>query len=229
MTQHSLSADKREILGKKVKQLRRAGKLPANIFGEVKESIAITLDSKEFTRVYKDAGDTGVIYISVGEDAKVKSGQARPILVDSVDIHPLTKEVLHVSLRQVDLKQKITAAIAVELVGELDVLEATTNLLHQEIEVEALPTDLLDAFEIDLSQFTEIGQEFKVSDLKFDRAKIEITLEGDEVLLQIQKVEEMAEVVEEEPAEVETTEQGVPEAEAGAEGEATPEASEKSE
>lgn len=190
MTDHtfSLQAQGRTILGKKAKHLRKQGILPANIFGNVDKSVPVQLQAKDFRKIYSEAGETGLIHLQLGEE-KI----TRPVLVDSVDIDPFSQQLLHVSLRQVNLKEKITAEVGVEVVGELAVKDAQYVLLKDALEVEALPTDLPEGFEIDLTQFTEIGQEFKVSDLAVDRSKVEVMAEPDQVLLQVQELELMSE------------------------------------
>lgn len=206
-----LTGKKRTLLGKKVKQLRREGSVPANIFGDVKESQAITLNTREFVKVYKEAGDTSVIALSIDGETK-----GRPVLVDSVEYHPLHQTVMHVSFRQVNLKEKISAEVPIELINQLEIKEVTPVLLRESIEVEALPNDLPEAFEIDLAKFTEVGQEVTIAQLPYDHSKVEI-LEDDleQVVLQIQEVKQMEEVVEETPVAegAETTEQTEGEAE----------------
>lgn len=194
--QYNLKAVNREIFGKKTKRLRVMGQVPANISGKIKEPVAITVEAKAFSKIYQDAGETAVVYLQVGEEK-----QTRPTLVDSVEYNPLTKKLVHVSFRQVSLKEKVSAAVPVELIGELSVKDASVNLMHEEIEVEALPTDFPEAFEIDLALFTEIGQEFTVKELKADPEKLTLSLEPDEVLVQIQEVQQMAEEPVEAPAE----------------------------
>lgn len=206
-----LTGKKRALFGKKVKQLRREGSVPANIFGDVKESQAITLNTREFVKVYKEAGDTSVIALSIDGETK-----GRPVLVDSVEYHPLHQTVMHVSFRQVNLKEKISAEVPIELINQLEIKEVTPVLLRESIEVEALPNDLPEAFEIDLAKFTEVGQEVTIAQLPYDHSKVEI-LEDDleQVVLQIQEVKQMEEVVEETPVaeSAETTEQTEGEAE----------------
>lgn len=215
---YELQVEPRVVVGKKTKQLRAQGVLPANIFGDVKESIAVQLNAKEFRKIYNNAGETGLVHLQLGDDKKT-----HPVLIDEVEINPLTGSYLHVSFRQVNLKEKVTASISVELTGELSVTGATPVLLRDEIEIEALPTDLPESFTIDLGQFTEIDQEFTVAQLDFDRSKVELLeVEPDQVLLQIQAEQQMEEVVEEstEPVEVETTAMGKKDDEEAPEGEA---------
>ncbi|MEO8581575.1 MAG: 50S ribosomal protein L25 [Patescibacteria group bacterium] len=196
-TQHQLKAEPRTLFGKKSKQLRNKGQVPANISGKIKVPVAITVDAKEFRKIHLDAGETAVVYIQVdGEKEK------RPTLIDSVDLDVMSRKPLHVTFRQVDLKEKVTATVPVELTGELAVTDASINQMFQEIEVEALPTDFPEAFTIDLTQFTEIGQEFTVRQLKADSTKLTLSLEPDEILLQVQELQQMdEEPVEAAPAE----------------------------
>lgn len=201
---HDITAAVRSVLGKKTKQIRAQGMIPANIFGDIDTPQPVQLSLKEFRKLYAQVGETGLINLQLADEKK-----AHPVLVDSVDIDPLTGEYIHVSFRQVNLKEKITATIPVELIGELTIKEATTVLLREEIEVEALPTDLPEAFEIDLAQFSSIGDEFKVGQLEFDRDLVKlIDVESDQVLLQVQAVEQMEEVVDEAPEPIETTAMG---------------------
>ncbi len=200
-----LNVAPRIILGKKTKTLRAQGFVPANIFGEVEKSIAISVSGKEFQTLLKTASDNSIIYLQVEGEKK-----ARPTLVDEVEKNPLTGSYVHISFRQVNLNEAVTAEVPVELIGELVVAEATATVVREQIEVEALPTDLPESFEIDLSKFTEIGQEVFVKDLQFDRSKVKLLVEEDEKVLMIQAVEQMEEIEETpaEPQEVETTAMG---------------------
>jgi len=110
----------------------------------------------------------------------------------------------------------------VEIIGESEAVKAGGVLLtmHDQIEVEALPADLPEKFILDISVLKEIGNDLKVSDLQYDKSKIEVTLSLDEVLAVIQEPRKEEEVVpvSSEPVEVETTVQGKkPEGEEGSE------------
>lgn len=212
--QYNLKAEERTLVGKKSKQLRAKGITPANISGKVEKSLTISVSEKEFNKIYSEAGETGVVYVQLdGEKEK------RPTLIDDVHYDAMTRRVLHVSFRQVDLKEKVMAVVPVELVGELAVQEASVNQMIQEIEVEALPTDFPDAFTIDLSTFTEIGQEVTVDQLQYDKSKLTLSLEPEDIVIQIQELQQMAE----EPVEEVAPAEGAEGAEATpAEGEAKP-------
>lgn len=219
MNTFKLSAEKRKILGRKIKSLRKAGVVPGNIYSKSVKSQAVQINAKELKGVYEKAGETGVIEITLGKEVV-------PVLVHNLQIHPVTSEVLHVDFRQVNLKEKVTANIPVEVVGESPVQKSgsgTVVLLLNELEVEALPTDLIEKFEIKAEKLTEVDQVVKVSDLDYDKAKIEVKTNADEIVVKVeppQKEEVIAAPVAETPAEGEApaVEGEVKEGEAPAEG-----------
>lgn len=204
MTKITFSAEPRTILGKKTKHLRLEGKIPANIMGRDVESQAISIQTKDFKKLYNEVGDTGLVYLSItGEKSE------RPVLVSEVGINPVTGEFLHVVLKQVNLKEKISAEIPVVVVGEFSVPDAVLLTVHPTIEVEALPTDLPESFEVNVEGLTEIGQAIAFKDLKYDASKIEILVSEEELDTPVVVVQELKEEVEETPEET---------PEAGAEG-----------
>lgn len=164
MNKFVLKAEKRNLLGSKVKKLRRQGILPANVFGHDVESLAIQVSAVEFSRVYKEAGETSLIWLKVEPEDK-----ERPTLVKGLTSNPVSGQKMHVDFHQVNLKEKVTANIPVEIVGESQLIKDGLAVLDtniQEIEVEALPTDLPESLIFDISGLLEIGAQLKVSDVK---------------------------------------------------------------
>ncbi|KKT38908.1 MAG: 50S ribosomal protein L25 [Candidatus Collierbacteria bacterium GW2011_GWF2_44_15] len=213
MTKYNLEAQKRELFGKKLKKLRRQGILPANLFGKTTDSTAIQLKLRDFERVYKEAGETSVVYVKVEGEEK-----DRPVLISNLHFDPITDLKLHVDLHQVNLKEKVTANVPVEIVGEAELIKTGEAVLNQsinEIEVEALPTDIPDSITFDISGFKEIGDHLNVSDAKVPSA-VEITTDLDLVVVSLSEPqkeeviappvvegEEGAQTTEGEPAKVE--------------------------
>lgn len=208
----SLNVQKREILGKKVKQLRKKGIIPANIFGTKIKSQSIQAVENDFKKVYQEAGETNIVYLNL-EDQKEK-----PTLIVGVQQDPINKKILHVDFRQVDLTQKVTAQVNLELIGkspaEQEGLVIVT--LRNSIEVEALPTDLPEKIEVDIQKLINAGDTITVGDLKVDNTKVKILLENEETVVQVE--EKQKEVIEEIPVVEEEVEgeEKEGEAEAGA-------------
>jgi len=208
MAEIKLSAQKREITGKKVKRLRKEGLVPANVYGKKTQSIALSLKKDEFEKVYEEAGETSVIKLKIDGDK-----EDRPVLIQNLQVNPITGEPLHVDLRQIVLTEKIKAMIPVELSGEAPAAEQGLGILIQtvsELEVEALPMDLPEHFVVDVSKLNNVGDAVTIKDLAYDKSKVEILAEDEEMVLA--KIDPLAE---EEKIEVQAPEEG-------AEGEAAP-------
>lgn len=206
MARAKLQAKERKIFGRKVKQLRKQGKIPANIFGPKTKSKAVTLDGSKFIEIFKQVGETGIIDLSVeGEKSP------RPILISNLHLDPVTDSILHADLHQVDLKTKTTAEVQVETIGESPAVKTggILVLLKNEIEVEALPEDLPDKIELDVSSLNNIGDSLLSKDININREKITLQISDDEPIVTIQEPapeEEIPVPVEEETAEGEETE-----------------------
>lgn len=202
----NLTAEPRQLTGRKVKQLRAQGKIPANIFGKKVTSTAITLSHADFVKAFNQAGETNIINLTVtGESSP------RPVLISNIHQHPITDGYLHIDLRQVDLKEKVTASVPLEVVGESPAVKEKGGVLVvtvNEIEVEALPTDLPDKFTIDISSLSDIGNSLHISDLKVDKSKLTLQLEDEETIALIQEQKEEEEEATPTPAEAEVGEGG---------------------
>lgn len=222
MQKYILKADKRTVLGSKVKQLRRTGVVPANLFGKTIDSQAIQVNSVDFNRVYKEAGETSLIWVQVEGEEK-----ERPTLVTSVHYNPVTGNKLHIDFHQVNLKEKVTANVPVEIIGESELVTSNLAVLSQslnEIEVEALPTDIPENITFDITSLKAIGDVLKVSDAKVS-SEVEIKTDPEQIVVVLQEPmkEEVIPVVEEVAEEVtgaETPAEGeAPSGEKPAEGE----------
>jgi large subunit ribosomal protein L25 len=188
------AASPRSVFGKKTKLLRKAFSVPANITGDVEKSVPISVSTTDFAKVYDKIGDSGLVYLKVeGEKDE------RPVLVSEVQEDPITEEVLHVMFRQVNLNEKVSAEVPVKIVGELAVRNALVVTIQDTVEVEALPQDLPEKFEIDISQFTEFGQSITFNQLNYDHSKVELLIEKEQLDTPIILVQEVKEEVEEAP------------------------------
>ncbi|MBQ6154871.1 50S ribosomal protein L25 [bacterium] len=189
MDKYQLTAQKRD-LKQKVASLRHDGQLPANIFGSG-ASQAITLDSKEATKLLSQISESTVIYINL-------DGKDIPVMLGEVQKDPIKGELIHLTLRKVNLRKKVIASIPVETTGLFSVPGAYYHLVYDEIEAEALPTDLPKAFVVDVSKFQAIGDELTFADLDYDHDKVTLKIEDEK--LPVVVVSEVVEEVEEEPA-----------------------------
>jgi len=215
MEQIELPVTKREIMGKKVRFLRRQGITPVHLFGHGVESLALQTDTAQLQRALAQAGQTRLISLKV-EDEK----RPRNIVVREVQTEPRTGALLHVDFYQVKMAEKVKVVVPIVLVGEAPALKVKENLLAHELTsltVECLPAKIPSSVELDISSLTEPEQAVRVKDIELDE---EITVLNDpEVLVvkissrPVEKVEEREKAIAEEAAEI---------PEAAASGEAEP-------
>lgn len=161
MKKYTLTAKKRDVIGRKVKSLRAAGALPATVYGKAIESVSVSVPTDAFVKVYNAAGETGLVELAV-------DGDVRPVLIHSVQVEPVDNKLLHVEFYQVNLKEKVKTNVPLELTGEAPAVVNKVGVLltiTDEVEVEALPTDLPEKILVDVSKLAEIDQEIKVADL----------------------------------------------------------------
>jgi large subunit ribosomal protein L25 len=144
-----MSCQKRDVLGKKVKRIRRQGRTPGVISGPVvPEPLPIAFDTREFERVYHHAGLARLVDLVV-------EGKTYPVFIREVAVHPVTREILNVEFYAPDLARPVTVTVHVVTVGELspDVVGVVT-IQTPELAVRALPTAVPEHFEVDLSLLT---------------------------------------------------------------------------
>ena len=157
-----LSAQIRTLTGKKAKKLRKQGLIPANIYGPEFKSTSISINFREFLNTYKIAKETGIVYLQLEKDEI-------PVLIKHIQKHPISDQILHVDFRKIDLKKKIETEVPVKVVGTSEAVSQKGGVLLNQSEfllVEALPEDIPQEIEVDISSIKDIGQEIKVADLK---------------------------------------------------------------
>jgi len=157
-----LTVSPREVLGKKVKRLRREGLTPANVYGHNIESVAVQVSTDELRHVLQSAGRNEIVYLRLDGD------EPRPTFVKDVQHHPVRDHILHVDFLQISLKEKVRLDVPIHLVGLAPAVDRYGGILVHGLDhvtVEALPTDVPSSIEIDVSVLEEIDQAVHVSDL----------------------------------------------------------------
>lgn len=214
MDAKTLNAQARTVVGRKVKKLRGEGVIPANVFGKGIKSESVQVVAKEFEKVYDEVGETGLVELKVG-------AKTHPVLVANLQLNPVSDTPVHVDFRQVDLKEKVTAKVPVEMTGEAPAEKSgvgTAVLYINEIEVEALPTDLPEKFVVDVGNLADVDQAVLVKDLPVDRAKVTLKAEEESIVVKVEPPQKEEVVAPPVPVEGEVPAEGEA---APAEGEAT--------
>jgi len=175
-----LAVQKREILGRRVKELRRQGLIPAELYGRGIDNLHLVVPEKDFNKVFKQAGENQVVDLDV-------AGQKRPVLIYEINRDAVTDEILNIDFYQVRLDEKLRVKVPVEFTGDSPAIKAGNILVKaiQEIEVEALPGNIPHSFIVDISRLAEVGQDFKVKDFVADK-NVKILIEPESVIVTIQ-------------------------------------------
>jgi large subunit ribosomal protein L25 len=172
-----IKAEKRVLVGKKANVLRREGKLPGVVYGKKFEPIALTMDLRDTSKLLSSLTPSSVINIDIeGKDVLA--------LVRDKQRDVVYGQLTHIDFQAVDEKEPIRASIAIKIVGESPAVKNFNGLLVKgatTIDVECLPKDLPEYFEINLSKLKKIGSSVSVGDLKInDNVKV---LANDSVML----------------------------------------------
>jgi large subunit ribosomal protein L25 len=192
MDRIELTATNRDVLGKKVKHLRRQGITPVHLFGHGIKSLALQCDNRELEGVLDQAGHTALISLKLDREKK-----HRTVVVREVDRDWQRGGLVHVDFYQVRMTEKIKLEVPVVLVGEAPALKSKTNMLEHEMEtltVECFPGKIPASIEVDISSLTEFDQAIRIKDVVLDK-DIAVLNEPDLVLAKIsrrpvEKVEE---------------------------------------
>lgn len=200
MNQLSLVAKRRTVSGRKVKKLRRESILPANVYGKNVKSQAIQVELSSYRKLFKEAGETTLVELDI-------DGKKTPVLIHNTQVDPVTDVPIHVDFLQVNLKEKVTAKVSVELIGESPAEKQGLGTVVQyvdEIEVEALPTDLPERFEINVSTLAAVDEMVQIKNIKVDEKKVEIKDDKEQIIVKVEPPREEEVVVPEETPEGES-------------------------
>ena len=203
-----LKADGRKVIGKQVRALRRAGLLPAVLYGHHIQPKAISLNHRDASRILPRVSSSQLIQVEV-------EGERYPVLVREKQRHPITSSLLHVDFQTVSMTEKLRAMVRIELTGDAPAVKNYNGVLvtgQEEIEVECLPSDLINRIVVDLSVLTDIGNAIHVRDLPIP-ATLHVLTEMDELVVlvtapAVEEKPEAAEVVVPAVAEPEVLERG---------------------
>ena len=190
MDEIKLTAQERSDYGRKASRtFREEGLLPANIYGLGKENLTITVDTKEFTRIFM-AGHR--IFTLEVEDGKEQS------VIKEVQYDNLGSEIIHVDFTRIDITQKITLDVGIELIGT--VANGVLQFPMKEVKVESLPAGFPASISINVIEL-KIGDVIRVEDLEVPEGCV-FTDDPDTLVLQI-----VAPIEEEEKVAVEEVEE----------------------
>ena len=173
-----LLATIREAKKSENKRLRRENKLPAVVYGKGYETKSIAVDGRELDKILKTHGETSLINLQVEDDTF-------PVLIKEVQRNTLKNSIDHVDFFKVSMDEEVEYNAPIVLVGDAEGVKMGGVLQHQkrEIALKALPRDMLDGVEVDISEM-KIGDALTVGDIKVD-SKNTVLDDPDEIIVSI--------------------------------------------
>ena len=193
-TRPTLAATQRELTGKKVARLRRAGQLPAVVFGHGVASQSLTIDTHEFEQLQRRIGQNALV------DLSVEGNKATPVLVQSVQRDPVYQRMLHVDLFAVRMTEELIVDVPLVTVGESHAVEKLGGtLLHmlESLKVKALPDHLPQSIDLPIDSLVDFEATIHVRDLVIPD-DVTLLTDPDEIVARVQQPrveEEVAPVV----------------------------------
>jgi large subunit ribosomal protein L25 len=224
MARKDLTVETRQVVGKKVAQLRRTGVTPANVYGHGLDSVSIQIETETMDKALKAMLANEVIDLKIAGERN-----SRPVVIQKVQRHPLTSKVLHAEFYQVSLRQRMRADVPLIIVGASEGVDTYNGVLVKAIEtvqVEALPLDLPSHIDVDITPLANLEDTLHVSDITVPEG---VTLLTDpEVVIVKVATPRVSLELEEAEAAAEGAEAAAAEGEAGEEGESESEKSDDS-
>lgn len=157
-----LTVEERNILGKKVKQLRKQGMVPAVVYGSDMQAVPVQLQATVAEKVWRDAGKHQPVELTVG-------GKKRLAMIKSADLEPVKRRLRHLSLHVVKQNEKVETEVAVRVAGEGETPAEKAGLVIlktiETVQISALPKNLPEFVEVPGDKLAEAGDHLTVADI----------------------------------------------------------------
>lgn len=186
-----LSVQKREQLGRGVHILRAQHLIPAELYGKGIANLHLAVPERDFKKVFKEAGENTIVNVVV-------DGKKYPAFIYDVSYDGVTDEILNIDFYQVRMDEKIKIGVPIEFIGIAPAIKSKNGILVkalQELEIEALPSDIPHSIAVDITKLEDIGQSLYVKDISA-LEKVKVLVAPDTVVAtitaQITEEEELA-------------------------------------
>jgi len=149
------------------RRLRQAGQIPAVLYGPKTESVLLTVNKSDLDLALKQGRSGQIILNLVVQD----NGETytRPAMIKELQLHPLSRNYLHIDFYEIDLDRKITLGIPIVTVGSSVGVErgGVLQIVRRELEVECLPFEVPESIEIDITDL-DMGDSIHLEDISLD-------------------------------------------------------------
>jgi len=182
MDKLQLKAAVRDIKKDKPEKMRKAGMLPAVLYGNKVANLALSINARDFDKVLKKAGESTIVELTTDD------GKIHPVLIHEFQRHYLTSVPTHVDFYQVSMTDKLKAKVALEFTGESKAVKQLGGVLVKvltEVEVECLPADLPHNILVSLDGLQTLQDTIHVKNLAVP-AKVKIITPAEELVIKVQ-------------------------------------------
>ena len=202
-----LNAKIRKEIGRKTDAIKKAGKIPAVVYGPGVKNVSVEIDYREFQKIFKEAGESSLVSLHVQGEK-----EERPVLIHEIQKDPVLDKIIHIDFFQASLKEEVEANVPLVFEGvSLAVKELGGTLVKHfsELEVKALPQNLPHEIKISIDGLKTFEDHILVKDLILPE-KVKVIAKADEIVVSVSQPakveEELAKPVEEKVEDVEKTE-----------------------
>jgi len=202
-----LNAKIRKEIGRKTDAIKKAGKIPAVVYGPGVKNVSVEIDYREFQKIFKEAGESSLVSLRVQGEK-----EERPVLIHEIQKDPVLDKIIHIDFFQASLKEEVEANVPLVFEGvSLAVKELGGTLVKHfsELEVKALPQNLPHEIKISIDGLKTFEDHILVKDLILPK-EVKIIAKPDEIVVSVSRPakveEELAVPVEEKVEDVEKIE-----------------------
>ncbi|MFN8592968.1 MAG: 50S ribosomal protein L25 [Thermomicrobiales bacterium] len=181
MAAQEFEAQRRTVIGKQVKALRRENRIPGIVYGPVvKETIPVSVDHRQFAKFYQTTGHS-TLFTLRWEDGE------QAVFIRDVQMHPVRREPIHIDFFAPNLRNPVRALVPLVFHNPNQAAGSVFTETRSELEVEALPAEIPHQIDVDVSGLNQPGDVLRVGDLVFAKG-VSAVLDADEIVAQIEAV-----------------------------------------
>jgi large subunit ribosomal protein L25 len=181
MASQEFTAQRRTVVGKKVKQLRRQGLVPGIVYGPVVAgTVPVSVDRREFLKFYQTNGHS-TLFVLRWEDGD------QSVFIREVQQDPVRREPIHVDFFAPNLRMPVRAIVPIAFHNPSNLIDGMLAEVRSDVEVEALPASIPHQIDVDVSELVHPGDAIRVGDLNLPDGVTAVTDEG-ETIVQIEAV-----------------------------------------
>ena len=167
------------------RRVRVTGSIPAVVYGAGRDSLAITVNPKQITKIlHSESGHNTIFDLNV-------AGEKQKVMIVDWQYDPIKDRLLHIDLKRIDMAKALRVKVTINLTGTAEGVKTQGGILDQvlrEVEIECLPADIPSGFELDVTSLV-FGQVLRVKDLPH-QGKVKFITDEDQAVAHITSVKE---------------------------------------